>query len=550
MTTPEAQAQTPAPPNEAGIAPMTQAAPDATGTTTTATVPEQRTAPEPAEPSTPGGVPGIPLLTIGTTGTVTAVSTAGLIGGPVAAALVGGGLAASAAVAAVARAPRTDSRRTTRSTSPTRGASGAHRSGGARPTSNWGRTGGWRGTGTGSGGRRGMGAAMRSGASGIRAARTRAGQIRAARHAAAAAPVPRRQRREQLAADRRRLADARRNARTQAREQRRNAPGANRTPGRFTGVGGAVRGRGGRLTAGAGRAWGGLRRGRTGGGSGGGVDLTKRGGTDTRPKVNRRQARRQARDEIRNRRVAAERAHVEKRARERARKSALRRSAARFQARRVASALLASPLGLLSLLMWFPAKLLRVRPPQWGRRLYRHLALAATDARVRRDVAAYDEHDKAEAKAEADTRKRLGRPDRPADSAPASDTAPTPTTTTEEMNPMAFDFRAAAEEMLKQAQTAEPGGMMNVLAAFQTLPEAIGLIAETFGVVAGRISEEMPLEPPVADAVMELNKQLIACVDTASEVSRVFETTHEADIKRHTDPRTGEEAWDVSAQDD
>ncbi|MFJ8856333.1 hypothetical protein [Streptomyces sp. NPDC102437] len=259
-----------------------------------------------------------------------------------------------------------------------------------------------------------------------------------------------------------------------------------------------------------------------------------------------RETRRRAMDDMRARKVAAARASNELRARNRARKSALRRSAARFHARRIAAALLATPMGLLSMLLWLPAKLLRLRPPQWGRRLYRYLAQSASEARAQRDAVAYDEHDQEQAAAEEQNRARLPEVEEAIDSSPTTTTTNT-NTNTQEMNPMAFDFRAAAEEMLRQAQTAEPGGMMNVLAAFQTLPEAIGMVAETFGVVAGRCSEDMPLEPAVADAIMDLHKQLIACIDSASEVSKVFETAHEADIRRHVDPRPSEEQWDVSS---
>ncbi|MDJ0375485.1 hypothetical protein QMK19_39345 [Streptomyces sp. H10-C2] len=543
----------------------------ATGATTDATVPTARTSTEDT-PTTPGGIPGIPALTIGTTSTITAVSSVGLAAGPGAAVLLAGGLAATAAVTAVIRAPRTTASGTTRNTKQTGGTrangraqaprpsalgrltgnrSGAGRTGGAHRAGN--RTGGLSST----GGRRGVGAALRSGAgSGVKAARaaqTRAGQIKSVRSASAAAPVSRRQRREQLTGDRRKVADARREARAGARAERRAARRGNGATGPQKAAGGALKGRGGSVAARVGRAAGALR---PGGGSGSGKRRQEQGkqgpgkSTDTAKTgwlPRRRQAMRQARDTIRARQVAAKQAHIEKRAREKSRKSALRRSAARFKARRVLSALLASPLGMLSLLMWLPAKLFRIAPPRWGRRLYRHLTQAATDARLRRDVAAYDAHDQAEAEAAAQNRERLAPTDRATDAQPDTKTL---TVQEDAMTTNAFDFRAAAEDMLNQAQTAEPGGMMNVLAAFESLPEAIGLIAETFAVVAGRCSEDMPLEPPVGDAIMDLHKQLIAAVDTASQVSQTFQTIHEADIRRHAEPRPGEEQWDTSANQD
>ncbi|MDJ0347251.1 hypothetical protein [Streptomyces sp. PH10-H1] len=542
----------------------------ATAATTDATVPAARTSTEDA-PTTPGGIPGIPALTIGTTSTITAVSSVGLAAGPGAAVLLAGGLAATAAVTALVRAPRTAASGSTRSTKQTGGTRTNGRAQSPRPSalgrltgnrSGGGRTGGAhragsRGGSLSAGGRRGVGAALRSGtASGVRAARAaqnRAGQIKSARSASAAAPTSRRQRREQLTGDRRKMADTRREARTRSRAERQAARRSNGATGGQKTAGGALKGRGGSLAARAGRAAGALR---PGGLTGGGKRRQEQGkqgpgkSTDTAKTgwlARRRQAMRQARDTIRARQVAADQAHIEKRAREKSRKSALRRSAARFQARRALSALLASPLGILSLLMWLPAKLLRIAPPRWGRRLYRHLTQAATDTRLRRDIATYDAHDQAEAEAAAQNRERLAPTDRATDAQPDTKTL---TVQEDAMTTNAFDFRAAAEDMLNQAQTAEPGGMMNVLAAFESLPEAIGLIAETFAVVAGRCSEDMPLEPPVGDAIMDLHKQLIAAVDAASQVSQTFQTIHEADIRRHAEPRPGEEQWDTSANQD
>ncbi|MEV6683499.1 hypothetical protein AB0N09_42640 [Streptomyces erythrochromogenes] len=259
----------------------------------------------------------------------------------------------------------------------------------------------------------------------------------------------------------------------------------------------------------------------------------------------RRAARREARDARRAQKVAAKRTAVEGRARVRSRKAALRRSAARHQLARAGAALAAAPLGLLSMLLWPIAKLLRIPAPRWGRRLFRHLTAAAKTARAYRDVAAHKEHQEAEAVAAGADRGSVEDVDAPANTTPQTFT----TTVSEDTmtNPNSFDFRAAAEEMLKQAQTAEPGGMMSVLASFESLPETLGLIAETFAVVAGRCSEEMPLDPAVGEALNDVNRVLLSATEGAGEVSRVFAERHEADIRRHVDPRPGEQAWDTSA---
>ncbi|MFF6946525.1 hypothetical protein [Streptomyces lavendulae] len=549
-------------------------------------VPEQRPAPQEAAVTVPGGIPGVPALTIGASSALTAVSTAGLAGGPVGAVLVAGGLAATAAMVAVARAPRTDpsSRTRTRSTprSATATSSGARSgqgaAGGYRPVGGAFRTGG-RSVGGGLGARTGGGgSALRAGArAGVGGLRGRVGQIRAARAAQAALPAGRRERRETLSADRRRVADQRRavratgaaaggaaapvgprsaswSAQRAARGAGATTPvsparGAHRRPAGAAGrVGGVLRSaarsaaRAGRTAVQAGRAAVAGRR--TAPGTAG----TAPGSAGSAGRDRRRENRRTARDGTRNRRVSAIRAGIERRSRVRSRQAALRRAALRHQARRAGAVLAAAPAALLSLLLWPITRLMNIRSPQWGRRVYRHLAGAAREDRLRAEVAAYQAHEREEAEAADLDREALPAPDRA-----ASTDAPATIPTTQEIpvtNPAAFDFRQAAEEMLRQAQTAEPGGMMHVLAAFETLPEALGLIAETFAVVASRCSEEMPLDPGVGDALQEVNKALLGAVEGAAEVSRVFAMAHEQDIRRHVDPRVGEEAWDTTANAD
>lgn len=272
------------------------------------------------------------------------------------------------------------------------------------------------------------------------------------------------------------------------------------------------------------------------------------GTTPDSARAQRRAAKREARDTRRAQRVEAKRARIEGRARVRSRQSALRRSAARHQLARAGAVLAAAPLGLFSLLLWPIAKLLRIPAPRWGRNVLRHLLTAARTAKAYRDVAAHKKHQDAEAEALMQGREPLSDIDAAAPSA-VPQTIQTTTSEDTMTNPNSFDFRAAAEEMLKQAQTAEPGGMMNVLASFQSLPETLGLIAETFAVVAGRCSEEMPLDEAVGDALSDVNKVLLSAADAGGEVARVFAAKHEEDIRRHEDPRPNEQAWDTTAQD-
>ncbi|MFD6187130.1 hypothetical protein [Streptomyces goshikiensis] len=555
-------------------APAGMAAPEAS-------VPEQRTAPqEPAPVTTPGGIPGVPALTIGASSALTAVSTAGLAGGPLGAVLTAGGLAATAAAVAVARSSRigsTTARSTAKPTPKATSSRAAQGAGGYRPAGRM--LGGQR---SGGGRAAGAGGALRkgAGAGALRAAGVggRVGQIRAARAAAAAAPTGRRERREALTADRRRVADTRRAARaasagaSTARRGQTAPGGGTRRASAYLAKGtqkpaqrpaqrpaGGATGRVGRLMRAAGRmaarAGGSAVRtgkslaGRLPGGKGGKGAKTGGKGTAASAQGRSRAARRAARDAKRAQRVAQRRARIAQRSRVRTRQAALRRAAARFHARRVGAVLAAVPLGLLSLLMWPIARLLRIPAPHWGRRVYRYLIGAATQARAHAVVQAHKEHQDAEAAAAQLDREQLPEPDRAAPTgAPA--TIPATKETVAMTNPNSFDFRAAAEEMLRQAQTAEPGGMMHVLASFESLPETLGLIAETFAVVASRCSEEMPLDPSVGDALQEVNKALLGSVEGAAEVARVFTSVHEPDIRRHVDPRPGEEAWDTTANSD
>ncbi|MEV5205670.1 hypothetical protein [Streptomyces sp. NPDC053720] len=589
---------TPTPPTQQRNPDATPETPETPGIPTP-DVPADAT-PEPAaEPeavSTPGGLPVVPAVTVGTTGAVATVSASGLAAGSATALLVAGALitvpAAAVAMRAATsyRAAGSGGRRSVRRT-----AAAASRSGGVPQqragAGRWSagmlgrsggglRSGGHR-SGSGSGGHRASGAG-RSGAGRSAAgtglstrARQQAQSVRQARRTAAAEAqrAGRTTTASQSTAARRQVADARRDARRDARQQRRESRahgmGGLLNGGRFTGrstgrsagaqvAGGA--GRGGARQSVAGRLRGAARaaqtlaarirrRGKDTGPETGPTAKTRRGFLATR-----REAYRAARDQIRDRWRATKRAKIEERARLLARTRALRLSAARHHARRVLAALAALPVGVLSLTMWPLAKLMRLPPPRWGRRTWRRLSQAAQDERTARDVAAYQDHDQAEA-----DQAREQRPAPPGVDRARQGDAPVPTTkettVTEPISSgsgsgIGFDFRDAAASMLEQAQRAEPGGMMQVLAQIETLPEAMAAVAETFAAVAAVLSpDNMPLNPEVTEALGDLHKQLVLSVDAAEAVGEVFRTYHEGDIARHTDGRTAEEMWDIGRQE-
>jgi hypothetical protein len=491
--------------------------------------------------TTPGGIPGIPMLTIGTTSTITAVSTLGLAAGPAAAALLVGGLVASAAATTVLRSPRLNlarkgskAGRTGKSgNSPTALNSGSRRAGagstgsllGGPAGSKGGRstTAGHRSTGLASpakaanaGAKSGLiprqsaGTATKSGlGSGAKAARSRVADVRAARAAAAATPASRKERRQDLTASRRGVADARRDAKQAAKDVKALTKGKSViNPGDKKGLAKAK----------------------------------------TQDKL---AAKRDVADARREAKVNAERKAIGQRTRSRARVKALRRSANRHHARRLGNLLLASPIGALSLLMAPLAWLFKVARPQWGRRVYARLAAAAQAARSVRDRDIEADHDAAEKAAEAEENgdqedarpplaKKLNRIADPHE----------PYAMEAAMNGNFFDFRGSAEDMFGQASAGEPGGMMGVLAAFDNLPDTLGFIAGTFAVVANRCAEELPLDPAVADAIEDIYKLLMQAADAAEGVSKTFRERHEDDIQRHEDPRNGEELWDTTNNQD
>lgn len=538
----------------------------------------------PAEPevSTRGGLPVVPAVTVGTTSTIAAMSATGLVAGGPAALLAAGALfLVPVAAAAMVRAKPVGTLRR----DPARG---AQRSGGVPPQRSAGRllgslgsAGARRGAGSGTGG----GAARRAAGTGG-ALRQKAAAVRQVRRASAAEAAGKG--RTTTAADttraRRQLADARRAERQQQR--RSPAPGSGARQGAAGGLGrlfkgtapksggtrpqtgrggtqGGSAGRGGaagRLwRAGRGAAAQTLARARRSSGGTGGTGAAPKGKTAPKSQgeprgflATRRATYRAARDRIRDQWRAQKRGRIEERARTHARRNALRRSAARFHGRRALAALAATPLGVLALALWPLAKLLRIQPPRWGRAVWRKLCRAAQEERVARDIAAYQDHDQAEAdrarwQRQAQTPPGIDRA-RPGD-------APVPTTQEAAVSDInsgtGFDFRDAAGQMLEQAQRAEPGGMMQVLAQVETLPEALAAIAETFASVAAVMSpENMPLAPEVNEALGDLHKQLLLCVDAAEAVGETFQVCHEADIARHTDGRTAEEMWDVTRQED
>ncbi|MFG2823086.1 hypothetical protein ACGFX4_27090 [Kitasatospora sp. NPDC048365] len=490
-------------------------------------------------PHTRGGLPAVPL-TVTTVNTMVGLASAAVLtSGPIAAAAATLGTVATSAIA-TRTARRTTAKAAQRAASATRGnagqraghlslvkspAGGRGSSSGAVPRQ--GRSApGPAGSGTRSGsvvspsklsaaGRRGSavgtsGSVLKSSPVVGRLA-ARAGEVKAIRSADREATPSRAEHRTGQTTARRQVADARRAAKTAEKDTRTNQ-----------------RGRIGRTLAKPGQA--------------------------ARQSLDKARAKnRTAADERTGRKVADARREARKAPLRRDASAKLRKSAARFHGRRVLAALLALPVGLVGMLT---TPLGRRLGAGWlmypGRRLYRHLTGQAADARTTRD--AEIRADLADAEQAVDD--ALNNPeDAPKPVGETVPRAPKSHHAQPELTALGgdvpntaesgFSFSDTASEMYSAAMNYDPDGMMQVLAAIESMPEGLESIANTFRVLAERSDSEFPLDKNVGEALNEVYTLLMQAMSAAEEVGKAFRGAHESDIARHEDPRTGEEKWDI-----
>jgi hypothetical protein len=220
----------------------------------------------------------------------------------------------------------------------------------------------------------------------------------------------------------------------------------------------------------------------------------------------------------------------------------------RYAGRRVLAGVLALPLGALGMLTsplgrWLGWSFL-IHP---GRRVHARLAGIAREQRTARDTAIRAQRD-AELTREQTERRTAARGERAPRRAPT--TATTGGSSTMSDSALGFVFAEAAAEMEAAAHKYNPAGAMHVLKTIEGFPEALTSIANTFRILAERSDAEFPLHERVGEALIEVHRLLLQAVPASEEVGKVFRVEHAADIARHTDPRTGEEMWDITNNDD
>jgi hypothetical protein len=91
----------------------------------------------------------------------------------------------------------------------------------------------------------------------------------------------------------------------------------------------------------------------------------------------------------------------------------------------------------------------------------------------------------------------------------------------------------------------KPVSARDMIDFFKELPDFWEALAGSLGSLSGRMSDEMPLHPALAESVREMAGTVAGLRDAADEMNSLFRTAHEKEIQRHEEPRPGEEAWDV-----
>jgi predicted component of type VI protein secretion system len=79
------------------------------------------------------------------------------------------------------------------------------------------------------------------------------------------------------------------------------------------------------------------------------------------------------------------------------------------------------------------------------------------------------------------------------------------------------------------------------------LPEIFEAFRSNLTKLTGKMEEDLPLNGAVPDAMRELDVPLAGLEDAAREVNTTFRRVHEADLKRHYEPRKVERKWNVDA---
>jgi hypothetical protein len=110
-----------------------------------------------------------------------------------------------------------------------------------------------------------------------------------------------------------------------------------------------------------------------------------------------------------------------------------------------------------------------------------------------------------------------------------------------------FNFVSITEDLMHAAQSGDMDGALNLLHLAEQMPTVFTNIANAFMTVAQRTNDEMPIGPETKEAFTAVAEQVQKIVDAAEQCAPTMRREHEADIERLENPRTNEQAWDVTA---
>lgn len=111
-------------------------------------------------------------------------------------------------------------------------------------------------------------------------------------------------------------------------------------------------------------------------------------------------------------------------------------------------------------------------------------------------------------------------------------------------------FIAPAMEGARAAANYQPTGMMQVIADFAGLKEALELNAEAMKITVQNADAKFPLDPRVIETMRQIHSLQLKAAEMASELQVAANKLHDVDINRIQNPRNGREGermWDITA---
>ena len=110
---------------------------------------------------------------------------------------------------------------------------------------------------------------------------------------------------------------------------------------------------------------------------------------------------------------------------------------------------------------------------------------------------------------------------------------------------MASPIKALAEEVQAGFAGFDPHNVADMEGMFQDMPDFFDQFTTGIRTLASRFGEQLPVDPRVAEAIMEVGATLSGLADHCRETHKLFEQAHETELERLRNPRPQEKIWDV-----